>query len=504
MTVTAPQSPGPPSARPIGTVRYASLRTGLVFGLMLFALVAVFGAALVAMEARAGYAGIWEILSFAMIGAISITMFAYCIARDGISLRSIFFFFCVFFFFLVPSLSYANQLWKYRVQYDQVLFVNLCVLAFILIYIAAHSFAARRARDRYRAQANVRHAYVVQFWPMALCFVGAVLFAATIIALVGWQYFALRAYSSSLKLPLPLYIIVHLMMRPGVFVLLLVAIYWYKSSPRVGMTQRMLIFMIGLVAIAVNFPTSTARFYAFTLYLSLLFVVYPPRPQRALMYGGLLLGALFGSALLDVFRTAIVDFASARLNVTYLFVGHFDAYEVFLIGYEYVAAFGVQWGRQLAAVLFFWVPRAIWSGKPIATGTEVSREYLSSQIDGDFNANISSPLPMEGFVDFGVAGVIFYAVAFGLGSGYLDGRFGSILWPLYSLRGRALKLALRQTNPDAIIAYPILVAMSLMWLRGGLNFAFSTTCGMIAAYIVIKRLCIRTVRIDESRAQSGP
>jgi hypothetical protein len=444
-----------------------------------------------------GHVGVWEVMTFALIGLISIGMFAYASARDGISLRSIFYFFSLFFFFLVPYFAYEGQLWLYRAQYSQVLFTNLCILLFLLVYLGAHALAQRRWQERARA-ARAERVYVVQHWGVLLCFGAAIVFSLGLLAVTGWEFFVFRGHEKALHfLPLPAFLFVNNFMRPGTFVLLLVAIYWLKATPRPGLSQYLLVLGIGLLGIAVNLPTSTPRFYAFTLYLSLLFVVFPPKPSRALFYGLLMLLALAGSALMEAFRTAFVEFTFSRLDPTYLFVGHFDGYENFMLGIEYIERAGLQWGRQLAAVLFFWVPRAVWAEKPIATGTEIAEQYLSTLVDERSNVNISSPLPMEGYVDFGVLGIALYAAVFGIASGCLDAWGHGAVRRLNRLSGLGRKLELRRVSPDAIIAFPILVAMSLLWLRGGLNVAFSYTCGLIAAYLVLRRICIRTIRLSD-------
>ena len=65
---------------------------------------------------------------------------------------------------------------------------------------------------------------------------------------------------------------------------------------------------------------------------------------------------------------------------------------------------GYQW---LSAFLFF-VPRGVWATKPISTG-ELVGNYLIDQYQFNFN-NLSNPMVSEGYINFGVLGVVIMAV----------------------------------------------------------------------------------------------
>lgn len=87
---------------------------------------------------------------------------------------------------------------------------------------------------------------------------------------------------------------------------------------------------------------------------------------------------------------------------------HFDAWANYIIGLEYIDYEGLYYGEQLLSSLLFWVPRSIWHQKGVGTGQDLG-DYLIYHHNGWFN-NISSPFPLEGYVDFGIIGVVLYGI----------------------------------------------------------------------------------------------
>lgn len=76
------------------------------------------------------------------------------------------------------------------------------------------------------------------------------------------------------------------------------------------------------------------------------------------------------------------------------------------------------YGMQILSALLFWIPRSLWSGNVVGTGQYLG-DYLMSEHNGWFN-NISSPFPLEGFVDFGFIGVVLHGLVAGYFIKYTD------------------------------------------------------------------------------------
>ena len=89
---------------------------------------------------------------------------------------------------------------------------------------------------------------------------------------------------------------------------------------------------------------------------------------------------------------------------------NFDAYINFLATIENVSDYGFSFGEQLTSAIFFFVPRSIWKSKPITSGQFIG-DYLIEKHDFWFN-NISNPLVSEGYLNFGILGIILFAFIF--------------------------------------------------------------------------------------------
>ena len=87
---------------------------------------------------------------------------------------------------------------------------------------------------------------------------------------------------------------------------------------------------------------------------------------------------------------------------------HYDAYANILATVEYVSVTGYSFGYQLLSTLLFFIPRSIWTSKPLSTG-EVVGNYLIEEHNFTFN-NLSNPMVSEGFINFGIIGVILMAL----------------------------------------------------------------------------------------------
>jgi hypothetical protein len=91
---------------------------------------------------------------------------------------------------------------------------------------------------------------------------------------------------------------------------------------------------------------------------------------------------------------------------------HYDAFANVMGTIDYVSNKGLSYGYQLLSALLFFVPRSLWADKPYSTGETIG-EYLMSQYDFNYD-NLSNPLASEGYVNFGILGSMFFAIALAL------------------------------------------------------------------------------------------
>lgn len=145
--------------------------------------------------------------------------------------------------------------------------------------------------------------------------------------------------------------------------------------------------VIALSAVFINYFDSRIKFIVSIVSVLFLFFLFPA--VKALGYGGGI-GNVFGRQITE-----------------YLVRVDFDAFKQIADTVIYMEDGSYRLGMNFIGVLFFWVPRAVWPGKPVDSGAIVSTDL------GYWYTNVSSPLPAEALISFGYAGVciIFFLLA---------------------------------------------------------------------------------------------
>ncbi len=185
-----------------------------------------------------------------------------------------------------------------------------------------------------------------------------------------------------------------------------------------------------LIALFVAFlfknPLNERRNAIGPIYLSFLFVFFRSRFKTNLVYVLLLLLILsiaFPIAqafthnktvvVSDLFQT--LESAIERFDIRRSFTSlDYDSWSMAMATtIEYVDLFGPTYGRQLAGAFLFFVPRSIWPNKPIGSGHLVASEYLMVQHTIWFT-NLSNSFLSEGYIKFGVVGVLLFAMILAL------------------------------------------------------------------------------------------
>ena len=92
---------------------------------------------------------------------------------------------------------------------------------------------------------------------------------------------------------------------------------------------------------------------------------------------------------------------------------NYDAFINFSATIEHVERDSFSYGEQLSGAVFFFVPRKIWTNKPISSG-EFIGNYLRDNYGDPTNpyyfTNLSNPFVSEGYINFGLLGVILFAI----------------------------------------------------------------------------------------------
>lgn len=150
--------------------------------------------------------------------------------------------------------------------------------------------------------------------------------------------------------------------------------------------------------------------------------------------------------------------------------GSFDAYSMLLNTIRYVEDLGITYGYQFIGALFFFVPRSLWPDKPIGSGA-----YVAEKLGFTFT-NVSSPLTAEGYINFGLLGVIVLFVFLGFVIKKIDTKY----W-VYNLNNQQNFL---------YIIYPFTLALFFFIQRGDMMSGFAFFAGLLLSSFIYYKLII--------------
>ena len=137
---------------------------------------------------------------------------------------------------------------------------------------------------------------------------------------------------------------------------------------------------------------------------------------------------------------------------------------------------GGKEGVNLLSALFFFVPRKFWPEKSMGTGPE------AGMFAGYPFVNLSSPLPSEFYIDFGLAGVVVLSSLFGI--------FVRLCDEYYS----------RFKKTDDLVGQ-VVISTVAGWIFVILRGSLVATLGPIALSIAIAFVCHRYATVPVSRGQ---
>jgi hypothetical protein len=190
-----------------------------------------------------------------------------------------------------------------------------------------------------------------------------------------------------------------------------------RSGRKLLFSRVVVLLLLLLLVLITENPYTEKRNALGPLYIAMLLVAFPKvfstwARRMWLLVGGMVLIFPAITIFTHNHQQAVGDVSleqvSARI-VDHYFSINYDSWANIYTAVEIAGAHGVQWGHQLLGSLLFFVPSAIWSTKPLATGIFIAN-YLIINYSMWFT-NLSAPLIAEGYLDFGLVGVILYAGA---------------------------------------------------------------------------------------------
>lgn len=167
-------------------------------------------------------------------------------------------------------------------------------------------------------------------------------------------------------------------------------------------THFMLLAITLVVLLVFKNPISSARYTFGVIIVSLLVLLgaFATARRTRLSMAGVIF-ALFGIfPIADAFRRDEASFVRRSFFAEYGANADYDAFSQISNSILYVQQEGLNLGHQFLGVVFFWVPRQIWAGKPDDTGT------FLAEFRGYRFQNLSAPLWAELYINGGLILII--------------------------------------------------------------------------------------------------
>lgn len=235
--------------------------------------------------------------------------------------------------------------------------------------------------------------------------------------------------------------------------------------------------VLAAVNVVVNNPISNSRYWFLTVVCAFAFSL--PKPGRGFFRVALITGT---AAAIVVFPFADRYRMSAETQAKYPVASKSVEDSLATKDYDQLTmiANGISWvdirgghtlGAQLASSALFFIPHAVWPGRASDTGTAIAQVLPTAEL----NQNLSAPLWIELWVDFGWLAMI---LGF-FGIGWLSRAADDVYVHLRSAR--------QWTSPRVLeIAIPALVGYEFILLRGSLLQAMARLAALSVCFLLLR------------------
>ncbi len=414
---------------------------------------------------------------FIVIGFLIIALFStYSILKDGriLSVNKVIWYYCLIFMSIAPLCQYINGFfpWRFTITEGEIGYAQVLTIFFYLVYALFYNYVGKKVRIKHRSRNHETALtnYLCKsrefgFEVQIVLFVCVIVAFILLVRLTGFKNLFIKAENtveienSTLRFVIKKFLSAFPAMACTVFV--------FNKKRSLNWIPVVITLIITVLS---NFPTSTTRYWMATIILGFILAKFMKRQESRKLDYAILVVIIVLFPFFYIFKTRTL---SDLLGSGYSYGGiinsfnsvDFDAFSLLARAARYVSENGITWGRQLLNIILFFVPRSLWSGKPITTNTLIA----SSQ--GARYTNLSCPLPAEGYVNFGIVGTVVYAIIIAIYASYLD----KVYWETSKdLRNNVITML-----------YPYLAIIILYISRGPLQPSFIQTIALILPMIVI-------------------
>lgn len=410
------------------------------------------------------------LLTNLLIGIISFFMIIVETRKSPYSLHLIHWIFHYTFFFIAPLVQYLYGTFPWRLLYSSnvelLVITNLTILLWHFCWIIPTKFIKPKepSKELYSLHISYKKIFTLFF----LSFI-VLVYLLSVYGFGGLFTRGSEADNLVSNSSLQLFLWFFARSIPVVLLVLL----GRKTN------RSKLLTMIALIlVILTNFPSATPRFWAAALIMGLIFTFFKIKSRNILIYF-ILLGLNIVFPILATVRNAsnVSEFFMLlnpnQILSKNLITADYDAFSMIAYTWKYIEIFGTTYGNQLLTVILFFVPRSLWADKSIGSG------HLVADNLGFVFSNVSSPLPAEGLINFGVFGVILFALFFS------------------SLLLKVDNLYWKSNQPFIKTIYPFWIGFFFFIMRGDMLSSCAFTFGFTFCFILF-RPKLKKIQSDKS------
>ena len=372
----------------------------------------------------------------------------------GISLAKAHWYFVLIFLCIAPLAQYSTgyYAWNYKLPTNTMIAANGIITLWCIFFACVYSFVIRNKRGKeqvgIKSYARFTELPSSMFFDVALVIFSLLIFIYLVNRYGFTEMASQRVSYGTLATSWADWIMSYAL--PAVPALGCCHCLLLAKEKHMWFVPALVLFIITLFCVN---PIYSSRYSVSAAYLPILLALLPKNALRNRSFDVVILVAvIIVFPMMNAFKTMTID----QVTFGYLFDNFagsyrsidFDAYSMIVRSLQYVDSFGLSMGAQLMSSLFYGLPS-------MAAKVNVATGELVSGTQGASYTNLSAPLQAEAYVDFGVIGVIVYAILFALIFGLLDYSFWSKSKNTFS--------------SFRTIVFFVLVAFSFYLMRGALQ-----------------------------------
>lgn len=303
---------------------------------------------------------------------------------------------------------------------SDVIYTNFLILIFFLTFIISYIILTKKIIPYELKSLNIATK------PLLIVSLSLITF---VIIFIHYDSVILDITSSTYEMPVQQISVAANLIKTKVIFMIpfggIIHVYGYLREPSKNLNNKYIIIVLLFLLIAcllfLKNPFNEKRNLLGPVYITLFFLVYPKLLNRNSTFFLFMFVSLV--VLFPIFSTfthidanlseiitnpgEIVKSYNRFGGITTAFQKlHYDAFSNIMATVDYTTKNGFSYGYQLLSALLFFVPRSLWSNKPISTG-ELIGNHLIDDYGFGYN-NLSNCIVSEAYIDYGIFGVVLF------------------------------------------------------------------------------------------------